>query len=567
MVVPALIRYADLQIDPVRQQVWRQTEGARELLPVHGLSLQLLLKLLQHGTEIVSADQLISEVWAPAIVNEETVTQRVKLLRQALGDDGRQPRYVRSVRGRGYQLCEMPVVDDSALVSSSAEAAEAPAPAPANRHRYFWIVLAVVVELLIVWRVFLYAPDPQPTRATAALAPAALDRARYYAAIGQHDDNERAIALFEQVLADPANTGYLQRRRTAQLGLSHAYSARVCLYNQPYQWAEHALQLADRVLQDNPQNSAAHAARAYALDCLGRIDAAIAAYSAALTLQASGSEHQASLASRANLRAARGELAGALADNLRVHQAASPQRFLSIQIARVLELLGFAPAAEHLYREQFELYPDNPLIALAYPRFLFNQGRIEEAEHMVARAMQRPQHPDLHILRGELALQRGDRRGAAAAFSAATALKPQSSWPRSLSLLHGGDTQSLQPARTAELADRLRTLEQAAAGADADVWPETWLEIALLRLALEQTDAALDALDEALRRGYRDRAYLLSSALFRPLATHPRYAAVLDQIAQAVVAERAAALQIPGLDALIAITPQPLNPPDPPERP
>ena len=90
----ALIRFADLHIDPVRQQVWRQTGGAREPLPVHGLSLQLLLKLLQHGTEIVSADQLISEVWAPAIVNEETVTQRVKLLRQALGDDGRAPRLV-----------------------------------------------------------------------------------------------------------------------------------------------------------------------------------------------------------------------------------------------------------------------------------------------------------------------------------------------------------------------------------------------------------------------------------------------------------------------------------------
>jgi DNA-binding winged helix-turn-helix (wHTH) protein/Tfp pilus assembly protein PilF len=553
-----LIRFADLQIDPVSQQVWRETGAARELLPVHGLSMQLLLKLLEHGTAVVSLDQLITQVWAPAIVNEETVTQRIKLLRQALGDDGRQPRYVRSVRGRGYQLCEMPVTVEPEPASSAAQAAAAPS-APPRRRRY-WILLVLMVELLILWRVFQAEPAREYQSSAQPPSVPALDRARYYAAIGQHDDNERAIVLFQQVLADPANSGYLQRRRTAQLGLSHAYSARVCLYNQPYSWAEHGLALADDVLRDRPRDSTAHAARAYALDCMGRIDAAIAAYSAALALQASATEQQASLASRANLRAVRGELAGALADNLQVQRAGLPQRFLDIQIARVLELLGFAPAAEQLYREQFELYPDNPLIALAYPRFLFNQGRIDEASALVERAMQRPLHPDLHIVRGELALLRGNRRAAASAFAAATALKPQSSWPRSLSLLHTATDPT-------QLAERLQALEPSAAA--ADVWPESWLEIALLRLALKQTDGALDALQRAVQRGYRDRAYLQTSALYRPLAAHPQFAAVLDQIAQAVASERGAALKIPGLDALIAVAvaPAPINRSDPPAPP
>ena len=47
--------------------------------------------LSKHGVDVVDFDTLIAEVWAPAVVNEETVTQRVKLLRQALGDDGRAP--------------------------------------------------------------------------------------------------------------------------------------------------------------------------------------------------------------------------------------------------------------------------------------------------------------------------------------------------------------------------------------------------------------------------------------------------------------------------------------------
>ena len=101
---PTRFRLDDLIIDLTRQRVTR----AEVVLDVAGLSFRLLGCLLRRGVDVVPFDTLIAEVWAPAVVNEETVTQRVKLLRQALGDDGRQPRYVRSVRGRGYQLCAMP---------------------------------------------------------------------------------------------------------------------------------------------------------------------------------------------------------------------------------------------------------------------------------------------------------------------------------------------------------------------------------------------------------------------------------------------------------------------------
>lgn len=100
------LRLDDLVIDLERQCVHR---GALAL-PVSGLSFRLLAHFLRAGTQPVSFDELIEAVWAPAVVNEETVTQRVKLLRQALGDDSRNPRYLRSVRGVGYQLCVAPTV-------------------------------------------------------------------------------------------------------------------------------------------------------------------------------------------------------------------------------------------------------------------------------------------------------------------------------------------------------------------------------------------------------------------------------------------------------------------------
>ncbi|NMW24055.1 transcriptional regulator, partial [Rhodanobacter denitrificans] len=75
---PPSYQLLDLDIDLARQRVSR----AGEVLDVQGLSFRLLACLLRHGDAVVDFDTLMAEVWAPALVNEETVTQRVKLLRQ-----------------------------------------------------------------------------------------------------------------------------------------------------------------------------------------------------------------------------------------------------------------------------------------------------------------------------------------------------------------------------------------------------------------------------------------------------------------------------------------------------
>ncbi|KAF1015846.1 MAG: Transcriptional regulatory protein CusR [Stenotrophomonas maltophilia] len=98
------LRLLDLEIDRPARRFCRDGQP----LPVNGLSWTLLEVLLAHGTDVVEFDTLAAQVWAPAVVGEDAVSQRVKLLRQALGDDSRQPRYIRSVRGRGYQLCAAP---------------------------------------------------------------------------------------------------------------------------------------------------------------------------------------------------------------------------------------------------------------------------------------------------------------------------------------------------------------------------------------------------------------------------------------------------------------------------
>ena len=82
-------------------------------------------------------------------------------------------------------------------------------------------------------------------------------------------------------------------------------------------------------------------------------------------------------------------------------------------------------------------------------------------------------------------------------------------------------------------------------------WPDGWLDVAVLELARGSSAAALDAVQRAVDAGYRDRAYLQTSALFRALAAEPRFAATLDAIGRAVARERDAVLA-EGLPAGIA---------------
>jgi len=90
----------DLIIDLGQQRVTR--EGAQ--IPLPHLSFELLLALARAAPNLVTFDQLTERVWPGLVITPETISQRVKLVRTALGDDPQAPRYIGGVRGRGYRM-------------------------------------------------------------------------------------------------------------------------------------------------------------------------------------------------------------------------------------------------------------------------------------------------------------------------------------------------------------------------------------------------------------------------------------------------------------------------------
>lgn len=84
-----------------------------EVIPVEPLVFDLITLLLKQPGVVLSRDFLIDAVWEGRIVSDSTISTAIKAARRALGDSGREQKYIRTIRGRGIQFV-VPVESDLA---------------------------------------------------------------------------------------------------------------------------------------------------------------------------------------------------------------------------------------------------------------------------------------------------------------------------------------------------------------------------------------------------------------------------------------------------------------------
>ncbi len=96
-----IYEFADLQLDVRRRSLTRKSQD----VPLPKLSFKVLVALVEAAPDLVSHDDLIERVWGPnRVITAENLTQRMMMLRHAIGDDSSHPCYVEGVRGEGYRL-------------------------------------------------------------------------------------------------------------------------------------------------------------------------------------------------------------------------------------------------------------------------------------------------------------------------------------------------------------------------------------------------------------------------------------------------------------------------------
>jgi DNA-binding response OmpR family regulator len=96
-----LLTQHDLRIDTERYEVRR----GEQLIPLTPVEFRLLVTLVAADGRALSRDQLLDAVYGSedGEVLDRTIDVHVGRLREKLGDDADQPRYVMTVRGVGYR--------------------------------------------------------------------------------------------------------------------------------------------------------------------------------------------------------------------------------------------------------------------------------------------------------------------------------------------------------------------------------------------------------------------------------------------------------------------------------
>jgi serine/threonine protein kinase len=87
-------------VQPLRDVI-ESTDGSVQLEPK---AMDLLVYLAEHQGEVIPKERLIQAVWTDAFVTDEVLTNNIWKLRQAFGDDHKDPKIIRTVPRRGYQL-------------------------------------------------------------------------------------------------------------------------------------------------------------------------------------------------------------------------------------------------------------------------------------------------------------------------------------------------------------------------------------------------------------------------------------------------------------------------------
>lgn len=96
----AKFRIGDLVLDTGTRQVSR----AGKVIALPKLSYRLFIALATTAPDVLTHEMLTDSVWNGRAVSADTIMQRIKLLRRALGDDASNPNYIGLVRGQGYRM-------------------------------------------------------------------------------------------------------------------------------------------------------------------------------------------------------------------------------------------------------------------------------------------------------------------------------------------------------------------------------------------------------------------------------------------------------------------------------
>src|SRR5688500_15632822 len=101
-------RFGRFLVSPGHRSLRRDSQD----VPLIARYFDLLVLLLAERHRVVTRQEIFERVWSDVVVSDGALSQAIRTIRRVLGDDSREPRFIRTVARHGYQFVGTDVVDE-----------------------------------------------------------------------------------------------------------------------------------------------------------------------------------------------------------------------------------------------------------------------------------------------------------------------------------------------------------------------------------------------------------------------------------------------------------------------
>ncbi|WDE05451.1 winged helix-turn-helix domain-containing protein [Thalassomonas viridans] len=395
--------FDDLILDIQQGRVLRNDEEI--YLPK--LSYDLLVSLVESSPALLSQQVLMEKVWPDRVIGDETLKQRIKLLRKSLGDDASAPRYIEAIRGRGYRL--RPKVKCECVIN---QAPAAIVDLTANDHfpnityqqltgiwrRISKLGLSLIVGLSLATLLYshLYSGPQQDTGRLTAGATAPADmltskeiandyylKGKEYYQRYRELDNSIAIEFFQKALGkDPEFS-------PAYAGLSQAYSQQLFQFNGEESDRIKAIDNAYQAIAFDNNSADAYKALGIAYYVSGWLSKSINAHLKALSLAPDNLE---TISNLGFIYSEQGKLAQAINWHKKALAIEPGHVVTMVHAGQTLSQLGHQQLAQAWFRKAIDQQPDYLLASYHLGQAQLRSGQYQKAIDTYQGALKRYQH-------------------------------------------------------------------------------------------------------------------------------------------------------------------------------
>ncbi len=94
-------KFGKFRVDQAKRLLRR---GDNEIVPLTPKVFDTLLYLVRNAKKVVEKDELMREIWADTIVEENNLSQNISILRRTLGEKRGEHRFIATIPGKGFKF-------------------------------------------------------------------------------------------------------------------------------------------------------------------------------------------------------------------------------------------------------------------------------------------------------------------------------------------------------------------------------------------------------------------------------------------------------------------------------